>query len=391
MSGVVPDLRVFTTAEMDELTARAGLPPARRARIRAVSAVTGFAVTGYVADELIDWSAGPDDPLWRLLFPAEDMPAGTGTGQAAQARRAGERVLPGAYRISQDTMLVYPPAGPGFGIICPGAAWPASRPLRALAPADVPRLATYLAGHPEISTVELTGTDALSLPAPVLRGYIEPLLTAGHLAAIQLPTQALASWPYRLLAGPDADDTLHLAEQATRHGTTMVLVAAFAHPRELDTAPAAKAAARARAAGALIYTTGPLAGTVNDDPAAWASLWRTQVRMGMVPSAMTVQHITGPARQYQVPLARAQEIFAIAYANVTGLARTVRGPLMHDQHGILCIDGVAHADNQKMFVLHYLQARNPHLAGQPFFAVYDPEATWPDQLRPVPGAPFPHQ
>ncbi|HEV2373715.1 MAG TPA: lysine 2,3-aminomutase [Streptosporangiaceae bacterium] len=405
-SPVPPGPCVFTAADLDALTARAGLPPARREKVRAVAAVTGFGVTSYVADELIDWAAAPDDPLWRLMFPAEDMLDGTVTGPTtsqpgtgapgrqvqAAARQAGGRplaagpqpgecVLPGAHRISHDTVLIYLPAGPGYGLACPGAAHPPRRAAPALAPGDVGRLAACLAGHPEVSMVEVAG-DALAMPACTLRGYIEPLLAAGHLAAIQLPTRALACWPHRFLAGPDADDTLRLFTQATEQGTTVMLMACFTHPRELEPDPATRAAARVRATGAMICTSGPLTGTVNDDPLTWAGLWRAQTRAGMVPHAMTIQHITGPAVHYQVPLARAHDIFAAAYASVTGLARTVRGPVMADGHATICLDGTTQAGTQKLFVLRHLQARDPHLAGQPFFAAYDPQAAWPDQLHP---------
>lgn len=408
------DPRVLTTADLDELTARAGLPAGQRVKICAVAAITGFAITSYVADELIDWAAAPGDPLWRLVFPAGDMLDGTAAGQiagllradaparqagagarqfrgrpsAAGSRRGGDRVLPGAYRISHDTMLVYPPGGRGYGLTLPGSRWPTRRPGPALAPADVPRLARYLASRPEVSAVEFSG-DSLAMPAPVLRGCIEPLLAAGHLAAIQLPTRALACWPYRFLAGPDADDTLRLFEQAASRGTTVMLMAGFTHPRELEPGPATQAASRVRSTGAVICTTGLLAGTVNDDPATWAAMWRAQVRAGMVPYAMTMQHVTGPAVQYRVPLARAHQVFAAAYASVSGLARTVRGPVMHDQHGTLCVDWIAQAEGQKMFVLRYLQARDPRLAGEPFTAAYDPGADWPDQLQPAPGLPSP--
>lgn len=262
-------------------------------------------------------------------------------------------------------------------------AGPAAGPV--LAAADVPRL-----GCPEVSVVEFAG-EALSMTAPALRGYIEPLLATGDLAAIQLPTRALACWPYRFLPGPDADDTLRLFEQAAGRGTAVMLLAGFAHPRELEPGPAAKAAAWVRSTGAMICTTGTLAGTVNDDAATWAALWRAQVRMGMVPYAMTIQHVTGPAVQYRVPLAQAHQVFAAAYSSVAGLARTVRGPVMCDQHGTVCVDGIAQAGSQKMFALRYLQARDPRLAGQPFFAAYDPGAAWPGQLQPAPGTSFPGQ
>ena len=129
-----------------------------------------------------------------------------------------------------------------------------------------------------------------------------------------------------------------------------------------------------------------MTGTVNDAQSTWTDMWRAQIRMGIVPRTMTIQHVTGPARHYQVPLARAQQIFARAYASVSGLARTVRGPAMHDAHGFLSIDGTTRVGAEKMFMLRYLQARDPQIAARPFFAAFDPAATWLTDLRPVPGA-----
>lgn len=103
---------MYTVADLGQLTARAGLAPAQRGRIRPAASVLGFRVTSYVADELIDWSAAPDDPLYRLVVPGEDMPREAGAGQAAgrlspgRARRPGEQVLPGVDRSYQDTVPV---------------------------------------------------------------------------------------------------------------------------------------------------------------------------------------------------------------------------------------------------------------------------------------------
>jgi hypothetical protein len=37
----------------------------------------------------------------------------------------------------------------------------------------------------------------------------------------------------------------------------------------------------------------------------------------------------------------------------------------------------------KVFVLRMIQARNPRLVGMPFFARFDPAATWLTDLEPV--------
>ena len=57
-------------------------------------------------------------------------------------------------------------------------------------------------------------------------------------------------------------------------------------------------------------------------------MWEKSVRMGMIPYYMFVERDTGAHDYFSVPLAEAYEIFTDAYARVSGLAKTVRGPSM---------------------------------------------------------------
>jgi hypothetical protein len=127
----------------------------------------------------------------------------------------------------------------------------------------------------------------------------------------------------------------------------------------------------------------PLIRHVNDDPEAWAALWRKQVRLGAVPYYMFVERDTGPRSYFEVPLARAHAIFRDAFASVSGLARTVRGPSMSAKPGKVVVDGVAEVAGQKVFALRFLRGRDTSWVGRPFFARYDPRATWLDQLVPA--------
>ena len=120
-------------------------------------------------------------------------------------------------------------------------------------------------------------------------------------------------------------------------------------------------------------------------------MWRTQVRMGMVPYYMFVERDTGPRDYFAVPLARAWEIFRDAYQGVSGLCRTVRGPSMSATPGKVGVDGVTEVAGVKVFVLRMIQARNPRLVGTPFFARYDPAASWLTDLEPVFADRFPFE
>jgi hypothetical protein len=144
-----------------------------------------------------------------------------------------------------------------------------------------------------------------------------------------------------------------------------------------------EAVRRIRGTGAVIRTQAPLIRSINDDPAAWQAMWRTQVRQGMVPYYMFVERDTGPQDYFAVPLARAHDIFRTAYQGVSGLGRTVRGPSMSATPGKVCVDGVAEVAGQRVFVLRMIQARDPSLVGTPFFARYDPAATWLTDLEPA--------
>jgi L-lysine 2,3-aminomutase len=218
-----------------------------------------------------------------------------------------------------------------------------------------------------------------------MRAHLEPLLAPEleHVQTIRFGSKALAYWPQRFVTDDDADDLLRFFEEIIAAGRHVALMAHFSHPRELSTDLVREAIRRIRATGAEIRMQAPLVRRVNDNAAAWAGLWRTGVRLGMIPYYMFVERDTGPKNYFEVPLARSWQIFRDAYQQVSGLARTVRGPSMSAHPGKVRVAGVQTVADQKVFLLEFLQARNPIWVKRPFFAKYDPRATWFDQLRPA--------
>ena len=159
----------------------------------------------------------------------------------------------------------------------------------------------------------------------------------------------------------------------------------YSHPQELAPLVAQKALRRVQRAGVAVRCQAPLIRHVNDSSHVWAEMWQEQVRQGAVPYYLFVERDTGPKNYFEVPLARAFEIFSRAYRRVSGLGRTVRGPSMSATPGKVLVDGVAEVHGEKVFVLKFLQARDPGWTNRPFFARYDEKATWLDQLRPALG------
>ena len=413
--------RAYTAKHLEELTRRAGLAPADRLRVRAVGAVLPFRTNEYVIENLIDWDAAPDDPMYRLVFPQGDMlppadvdriagllAAGAGDAElgpvvhevrmrlnphpagqlALNIPDLGDEPLPGVQHKYPETVLVFPKQGQtchAYCTYCFRWAQFVDEPDLKMATADTDRLVAYLREHQEVTSVLITGGDPMIMGAGVLRRYIEPLLGPGleHIESIRIGSKALSYWPQRLVTDPDAADTLRLFEQVAGTGRTLAFMAHFSHPAELEPPLLAEAVRSLRSAGAMIRTQAPLIRSINDDAATWASMWRAQLRLGMVPYYMFVERDTGPQDYFAVPLVRAYEIYREAYQSVSGLCRTVRGPSMSATPGKVCVDGVAEIAGQQVFVLHMIQARNPSLVGRPFFAHFDPNATWLSDLRPA--------
>jgi KamA family protein len=419
--------RAYTAKHLDELTARAGLTAAQRLGTRAVATVLPFRTNGYVLDELIDWSAAPDDPIYRLVFPQEDMLPAEDVARLADLLRreapkaeieaaahevrmklnphpAGqlelnvpsldEEPMPGLQHKYHETVLFFPKQGQtchAYCTYCFRWAQFVGEPDLKMAADDIERLKHYLYAHPEITSVLFTGGDPMIMGEPVLRRYIEPLLEVEQIESIRIGTKALAYWPQRWVTDPDADDTLRLFERVCEAGKTLAFMAHFTHPRELEPVMVAEAVRRIRGTGAVIRTQAPLIRTINDDPRIWEGMWRRQLRMGMIPYYMFIERDTGPQGYFAVPLERAYEIFRDAYKSTSGLCRTVRGPSMSATPGKVCVDGIVEVAGEKVFMLHFIQCRDPEFVNRPFFAKYDPKAVWLTDLKPAFADRFPFE
>jgi KamA family protein len=246
-------------------------------------------------------------------------------------------------------------------------------------------LVRYLRQHREVTSVLFTGGDPMVMKAAVLKRYIEPLLdpSLDHVSSIRIGTKAPAYWPYRFVTDPDTDELMRLFESVRASGRHLAVMAHYSHPRELETPIAHAAVRRMRSAGAVVRCQAPLIRHVNDSAECWSDMWRAQVRLGAVPYYMFVERDTGAKEYFEVPLAEALEIFERAYRRVSGLGRSVRGPSMSAMPGKVLVDGVATIQGQKVFVLKFVQGRNPEWVGKPFFAKFDPQATWLTDLEPA--------
>ena len=389
--------------------------------MQAVSAVLPFRVNDYVIEHLIDPEDVPNDPIFQLTFPQRGMleeedfrrmrdlvakgateteiklaadeirgrlnPHPAGQMQLNVPLLDGE-VVGGMQHKYQETVLFFPSQGQTCHAYCSycfrWAQFVGDADLK-FASREANQLVNYVRENPQVSSVLITGGDPMVMKTPVLRRYIEPLLRANlpNLHSIRIGTKALAYWPYRFTEGEDADDFLRLIGEVRAAGKHFAMMAHSSHSRELEPKVAQYAVERVLNAGAVIRCQAPLIRKVNDNANVWAQLWRRQVQLGMVPYYMFVERDTGAKAYFEVPLVRAYKVFTEAYSQVAGLCRTVRGPSMSAMPGKVLIDGITQVAGEKVFVLKFLQGRDPKWANRVFFARYDPTATWLSDLQPA--------
>lgn len=386
-----------------------------------VSTVFPFRTNSYIVDELIDWDDIPDDPIFRLTFPHRDMlnpddyrrmsslisqsasrellkreanlirlklnphPAGQLTHNQAVLKG---RPLAGVQHKYKQTVLHFPGQAQtchAFCTFCFRWAQFVGIPDLRIASKGIQDLVDYLRCNEEVSDVLLTGGDPMIMSADLLEQHIDALLESGldHIQNIRIGTKSLAYWPHKYVSDPDADRILLMFERVAASGRQLALMAHYDHPAELSTSVARRALRRVLDAGARVRVQAPLVRHINDDPDVWAELWSTAARLGATPYYMFIQRDTGAKQYFEVPLVNAWHIYRQAIKQVSGLSRTVRGPSMSATPGKIRVIGVSDISGHKVFVLEYLQARDLSLVGRPFFAKFDPRATWFDDLEPA--------
>ena len=413
--------KVYTQRNLHKLPHISSLSKQQQFEIQVVANVLPFRVNQYVAENLIDWGKVPDDPMFRLVFPQREMLEENDYGIMSEALKKGKskpelekqariiraklnpnpadqmelnlaeldgKTLEGVQHKYPETVLFFPARGQVCHSYCTFCfRWPQFVGDRALrfASTSPSTLTRYLIQQPQVSDVLITGGDPMVMQAHHLNDCIQPLLSPEleHIQTIRIGTKSLSFWPHRYVNDADALDLLALLEKCVRAGKHVAIMAHYNHWRELETPIAREAIRRVRQTGAVIRAQGPLLRKINDDPRVWSRLWEEQARLGIIPYYMFVERDTGAQAYFEVPLARSWEIYRDAIQRVSGLGRTARGPSMSTSPGKIEIQGITEIQGEKVFVLRFIQGRNPDWVQRPFFAQYDAEATWLNQLKPA--------
>lgn len=389
--------------------------------ISIVSEVLPFKTNNYVVNELIEWDQYEDDPMFILNFPQEGMLKPTQFSalsnmlknhssksdlaeyvneirQTLNPHPAGQiehnvpmlkgQILSGIQHKYRETMLFFPSQGQTCHAYCTFCfRWPQfiGQSDYKFAMKQAGLMISYLKENPAITDILITGGDPMTMKASIFEKYVDAILEANlpQLKTIRIGTKSLSFWPYRYLTDPDSDLLLNVFRKITDHGLHLAFMAHFNHHRELETDAVKEAVGRIRDTGAQIRTQAPLLRHINDKSEVWAEMWRTQVDLGMIPYYFFIARDTGAQSYFGVTLEQAHHIFNEAYKKISGVCRTVRGPSMSAGPGKVRISGITEIKGEKVYVLEFIQGRNPDWVGKPFFAAFDQEAQWLDDLVPA--------
>ncbi len=389
--------------------------------IEVVGNILPFKVNNYVINQLIDWTNYRQDPIYRLTFPQKAMLQKRHYQEMAEALvsdagRAELKLIANKIRMElnphpagqlehnlpdlngeklqgiqhkyRETMLFFPPQGQTCHAYCTFCfRWPQFTGMNELkfAMRDTEKAIEYIRSNPEITDILFTGGDPLVMRTRILKKYLNAFIEADlpNLRTIRLGTKALGYWPQRFVSDSDADELLQLFRSVEDAGIHLAFMAHFNHPAELRTSIVQKAISRILETGAVIRSQSPVMRHINDSADVWAEMWQLQVESGCIPYYMFLARDTGAQEYFALPLEQAWEIYREAYQQVSGIARTVRGPSMSAGPGKVQVLGVTDVGDESVFVLQFIQGRNPDWVAKPFFAKYDPEAIWLDELKPA--------
>ncbi len=388
--------------------------------IEVTSQVFPFKTNNYVVEKLIDWDNVPNDPLFILNFPQKGMLKPEHYNMVASAYREGNRErlrsivkeirytlnphpagqleyniptfrgkkLKGIQHKYRETVLFFARRAQTCHAYCTFCfRWPqfiGDTELK-IGSNDINELIDYLSEHPEVTDLLFTGGDPMIMKASLFSEYIDAIINADlhNIRNIRIGSRVLTYWPYRFLTDDDAELMLATFKKIVKSGMHLAFMAHFNHPRELETSEVEEAIKRIRETGAEIRTQSPILRNINDDPDLWAEMWERQVQLGCVPYYMFMVRDTGAQHYFGVPIVEAYNIFRDAFRQVSGLARTVRGPVMSTTPGKIHILGVSYVRGEPVINLTMLQGRDADWVMRPFYAEYDEHAYWLDDLVPA--------
>lgn len=285
--------------------------PDRLQALEAVAARYAVAVTPAMA-ELMD-AADPADPIARQFVPdPAELVSAPGEDPDPIGDFAHSPVEGIVHRYPDRVLLKPTHLCAVYCRFCFRREMVGPEGLQPLSPAALDAALAYIASHPEVWEVIVTGGDPLVLSPRRLRELTRRLAAIDHVKVVRFHTRVPAVDPGRVT------DELVAALKSRAQAAYVALHAD--HPRELT--PAARAAcARIVDAGIPMVSQSVLLRGVNDDPETLAALMRAFVESRIKPYYLHHGDLAPGASHHRTTLAEGRALMRALRGALSGLAQ----------------------------------------------------------------------
>lgn len=341
------------------------IPKEEREKLKQITDKFVFRVNDYYLN-LIDWE-DPQDPIRKLVIPNEEELNDYGRWDASDEDT--NYVVPGCQHKYDTTALLI--VSEVCGAYCRYCF--RKRLFRndvKEATVDVEPGLQYIAEHPEINNVLLTGGDPLILAARRLDAILTRLREIDHVKIIRIGSKLPAFNPMRIYEDEE------LLEVIRKHSTPekrVYIMAHINHPREI-TAEAYRAFQALHDAGAIVVNQTPVLKGINDDPEVLAELLDKLSWAGVTPYYFFINRPVRGNDSFVLTLEEAYHLVEQAKARTSGLGKRVRLSMSHTAGKV----EILAIENGKAY-LKFHQARDGNYGE---FMVLDcpKDAAWFDDL-----------
>jgi len=341
------------------------IPEQEREQLKRITEKFVFRVNDYYLN-LIDWD-DPADPIRKLVIPNTDELSEYGRWDASDEDT--NYVVPGCqHKYGTTALLIVSEVCGAYCRYCFRKRLFRNDVKEAVN--DVEPGLQYIAEHPEINNVLLTGGDSLILGTPKLRTIFERLRAIDHVNIIRLGSKLPVFNPMRIYEDEYLLETIKEFSTAEKR---IYVMAHINHPREI-TAEAMRGFEALHQAGAIVVNQTPVLRGINDDPEVLGDLLDRLSWAGVTPYYFFVNRPVAGNKSFVLPLKDVYRIVEQAKARTSGLGKRVRLSMSHTSGKI----EILAIDNGKAY-LKYHQSRDNEYGK---FMILDcpDDASWFDDL-----------
>ncbi|WGU93778.1 KamA family radical SAM protein [Paenibacillus dendritiformis] len=341
------------------------IPETERKRLKQITEKFVFRVNDYYLN-LIDWN-DPDDPIRKLVIPNTGELQEYGRWDASDEDT--NYVVPGCqHKYGTTALLIVSEVCGAYCRYCFRKRLFRNDVKEAMS--DVNPGLAYIADHPEINNVLLTGGDSLILATPKLRMILERLRAIPHVQIIRLGSKMPVFNPMRIYEDESLLETIREFSSADKR---IYVMAHINHPREI-TAEAKRGFEALHQAGAIVVNQTPVLRGINDNADVLGELLDKLSWAGVTPYYFFINRPVAGNSEFVLPLKEVYRLVEEAKAKTSGLGKRVRLSMSHTSGKIEILaieDGKAY--------LKYHQSRDNHYGR---FMVLDcpDDAAWFDDL-----------